>query len=219
MPRHRRHVVLTVWPIFVLFALTLVRAWPAVRGARSYAAALPATWLSLIVSTVVVTVLLGAYGHGWRTLALRSVEDFGPYRSAGCIRLQKLAGAVAWALVVAHLILCWAMTMHTGPVALSHYELMRGYLSRPLVVASYVLGIAAFGLFASQGLAASFRAWRIGERPKGSLGLEVGATLASALMVMIAFNVLSHFATGRAYWTGPSSPAPPSAAGFRGRAP
>jgi hypothetical protein len=94
------------------------------------------------------------------------------------------------------------MTVRVGPVALSHYELLRGFLSRSPVVGFYVLGLAALGLFLSQGIAASFRAWGFARRPESSRWLEVGCTLVAAVMVLMAINVLSHFVTGRAYWMG-----------------
>jgi hypothetical protein len=117
--------------------------------------------------------------------------------------LQKLAGGMAWALVVAHLALHWFMTVRVGPVALSQYELLRGFLSRPLVLGFYVLGLAALGLFMSQGITASVRASGLARRHESSRWLEVGCTLASAVIVLMAINVLSHFVTGRAYWMGP----------------
>lgn len=177
--------------------------WPALRGASSFAAASPVTWLSLVAYTVVVFVFLGVYARGWSSLGQEAPAGAGPYRSEDCRRLQKLGGGLAWALVVAHLILHWFMTVRVGPVALSHYELLRRFLSRPPVVAFYVLGLAALGLFLSQGIAASFRAWGFARRPESSRWLEVGCTLAAAVMVLMAINVLSHFVTGRAYWMGP----------------
>jgi hypothetical protein len=203
VPRYRSHIALTVWPITALFVLELARMWPALRGASSFAAASPISWSSLLAHTAVVVVFLGAYARGWSSLGLASPEGEGPYRSEGCRRLQKPAGALAWALVVAHLILQWVMTARVGPVALSHYELLRGFLSRPPVLGFYVLGLAALGLFLSQGIAASLRAWGLAPRPESSRWLEVGCTLASAVMVLLAINVLSHFVTGRAYWMGP----------------
>lgn len=204
MPRYRSHVALTVWPIAVLFVLGLARTWPALAGGRSYAAASPTSWLSLVGCTLVVLVFLGAYARGWSRLPLESTDDAGPYRTTGCLRLQRLAGGFAWAFVVAHLILQWFMTLRVGPVALSQYELMRTFFSRPVVLGFYVLGFAALGLYLSQGIAASFRAWGIGVRSESSRWLEVGCTLASAVMMLAAINVLSHFATGRAYWSGPA---------------
>jgi hypothetical protein len=202
VPRHRSHIALTVWPITVLFVLELARTWPALDGATSFAAASPVTWLSLLAYTFVVIVFLGAYARGWNALSRESPSGSDPYRSEGCRRLQKLAGGLAWALVVAHLTLHWFMTVRVGPVALSHYELLRGFLSRPPVLGFYVLGLAALGLFLSQGVAASFRAWGLGRRPESSRWLEGGCTLVSAVMVLMAINVLSHFVTGRAYWMG-----------------
>jgi len=177
--------------------------WPALRGPSSFAAASPVTWLSLVAHTVVVVVFLGAYARGWSTLTVEFPEGAGPYQSEGCRRLQKLAGGMAWALVVAHLALQWFMSVRVGPVALSQYELLRGFLSRPLVLGFYVLGLAALGLFMSQGIAASVRAWGLARRHESSRWLEVGCTLASAVIVLMAINVLSHFVTGRAYWMGP----------------
>jgi hypothetical protein len=211
VPRYRSHVALTVWPLAALFALELARIWPALRGAPSYASASPASWLSLVACTVVVAVFVGAYARGWSRLALESPDDAGPYRTLGCVRLQKVAGRVAWAFVVAHLTFQWIMNFRVGPVALSHYELMRSFLSRPLVLGFYVFGLAAVGLYLSQGIAATFRAWGVGTRSESSRWLEVGCTLASAVVMLAAINVLSHFATGRAYWSGslstPSLPA------------
>jgi hypothetical protein len=204
--RYRSHIALTVWPIVVLFALEVARTWPAIEGAPAFAAASPVSWGSLIACTIVVTVFLGAYARGWSVLGQEAPSGAGPYRSEGCRRLQKLAGGVAWALVVAHLILQWFMSVRVGPVALSHYELLRRFLSQPLVLAFYLFGLGALGLFASQGLAASFRAWGFGERRESSLGIELGCTLLSAVMVLMAINLVSHFATGRAHWMGSSSP-------------
>jgi len=189
-----------------LFGLGLCRAWPALRGAPSYAASSPASWLFLTAWTIATLVFLGAYARGWSRLGLPGEDDAGPYRSAGCVGLQKLAGAIAWAFLVGHLAIHWAMTFRVGPVALSHYELLRTFLSRPLVLGLYMLGLAAVGLYLAQGIAASFRAWGLGTRPESSRWLEVGCTLASAIMMLMAVNVLSHFATGRAYWM-PSAPA------------
>jgi hypothetical protein len=177
--------------------------WPALGGASSFAAASPVTWLSLVTRTAVVIVFVGAYARGWSGFSRESPEDTGPYRSVGCQRLQQLAGWFAWAFVAAHLSLHWVMTLRVGPVALSQYELLRGFLSRPVVLGLYVFGLAALGLFFSQGIAASFRAWGFARRPESSRWLEAGCTLASAVMVLMAINVLAHFATGRAYWMGP----------------
>jgi hypothetical protein len=182
--------------------MELVRLWPALAGASSFAAASPASWTSLAVYTVLVVVLVGAYARGWSLLSMEAPGSAGPYRSHGCWRLQKLAGGLAWALVVVHLILHWVMTLRVGPVALSQYELLREFLSRLPVLAFYVLELAAVGLFLSQGIAASFRSWGFARRPESSRWLEVGATLASAVMVLAAVNILSHFVTGRAYWMG-----------------
>lgn len=178
--------------------------WPALGGARAFAAASPASWLSLVAHTIVVAVFLVAYARGWSQLR-QTATDAAPYRSEGCLRLQKLAGGIAWGLAVAHLALQWFMTFVAGPVSLSHYELLRGFLSHPLVVAFYVAGLAAFGLFFSQGVAASIRAWGWARRPEGSRWLEVGCTVASAMVMLMAINVLSHFVTGRAYWSGAST--------------
>jgi len=203
VPRYRSHIALTVWPIAALFALELARMWPALGGASSFAAASPVTWLSLVAHTVVVVVFVGAYARGWSGFSRDTSEGARPYRSMGCQRLQQLAGWFAWAFIVAHLVLQWVMTVRVGPVALSHYELLRGFLSRPVVLGFYLFGLAALGLFLAQGAAASFRAWGFARRPESSRWLEVGCTLASAVMVLMAINVLSHFVTGRAYWMGP----------------
>jgi hypothetical protein len=47
------------------------------------------------------------------------------------------------------------------------------------------------------------RAWGLLRGAESSRWLEVGCTLASAVTVLMAINVLSHFVTGRAYWMGP----------------
>ena len=199
MQRFRSHVALTVWPMALLFGVGLSRAWPALRGAPSYAASSPASWLSLIAWTLVVLAGIAAYARGWSRLPL-SEEEGGPYRSPGCVRLQKLAGGLAWAFILGHLMVHWFMTFQVGPVALSHYEILRGFLSLPAVLGLYVVGICAVGLYLSQGIAASFRSWGLGIRPESSRWLELGCTLASAIVMLMAVNVLSHFATGRAYW-------------------
>lgn len=203
MPRYRSHIALTVWPIALLFVLELARLWPAIRGSSAFASASPASWAALLLCTLFVVGSLGAYARGWGLLSLAAPESVGPYRSRGCWRLQKLAGGMAWALVVAHLVLHWFMTVRAGPVAISQYELLRAFLSRLPVVVFYVLGLGALGFFLSQGIAASFRAWGLGRRPQTSRWLEVGGTLASAVLMVFAINVLSHFVTGRAYWMGP----------------
>lgn len=203
MPRHRSHIALTVWPLAVLFVVELDRLWPALRGASSFAEASPASWLSLLVWTSLILVSLGAYARGWSILVPAPEGSAGPYRSDGCRRLQNWAGGLAWALVVSQLALHWVMTVRVGPVAISHYELLRGFLSRPAVMVFYVIGIGALGLFLSQGFAASFRAWGLGQGAKNSRWLEIAGTLTSVVMMLIAINVLSHFVTGRAYWMGP----------------
>lgn len=188
-----------------LFLFGVARGWPALRGAASYAAASPSSWASLVASSIVVIVFLGAYARGWASLAIEKGDGAGPYRSAGCLKLQRWAGSAAWVLLMTHLIAVWVMTLRVGPVALSQYELWRSFLSRPPVLGFYVLGLAAVGLYLSQGLAASLRVWGLGTRPETSRWLELGCTLASAFAVLMAVNVLSHFATGRAYWGSPSS--------------
>jgi len=186
-----------------LFVLELARMWPALGGAGSFAAASPVAWSSLVVHSLLVLLFFGLYVRGWSMLRRDSPTGPGPYRSEGCRRLQKLAGGIAWAFIAAHLTLQWFMTVLVGPVALSQYELLREFLSRPAVLGFYVFGLAALGLFLSQGLAASFRAWGLAQRPATSRWLEAGCTLASGVMVLMAINVVSHFATGRAYWMGP----------------
>jgi hypothetical protein len=166
----------------------------------------------MVAHSIVLLVLLGLYARGWSVLRSEAPTGAGPYRSHGCRRLQSLSGGLAWGLVVAHLILQWVMTVRVGPVALSHYELLRGFLSRPPVLAFYIAGLAALGIFLSQGLAAAFRAWGFAARSESSRWLEGGCTVASAVLVLMAINVLSHFVTGRAYWMSSSPDSPPSAA-------
>jgi len=203
VPRYRSHIALTVWPLGVLFVLELARLWPALRGGTSFAEASPASWFSLLTWTVLILGSLGAYARGWSIFGSEAAQSAGPYRSHGCCRLQKLAGGLAWALVVSQLVLHWVMTVRVGPVAISQYELLREFLSRPAVMVFYVLGLGALGLFLSQGIAASFRAWGLAQRPESSRWLEIASTLTSAVMLLMAINVLSHFVTGRAYWMGP----------------
>ena len=179
--------------------------WPAVYGAPEFAARSPASWLSLVAITATALVFFGAYFRGWSDLALGHDES-GPYRSAGSVRLQKIAGGAAWAFLFGWLALFWWMTVRAGPVALSHYEILRTVLSRPLAIGLYVFGAAAFGLYFSQGVAASFRAWGIGRHAKSSMRLEVLCTLGAAFVMLLAVNILSHFATGRAYWSPSSEP-------------
>lgn len=211
MGPYRSHLAVTVWPVTALFLLEVSRMWPALGGASVFAAAAPASWLSLVAFTIVVVVFLVAYASGW--VALGQEAGPGPYRSEGCLRLQKLAGGLAWGLVVAHAALQWFMTLVAGPVSLSHYELLRGFLSHPLVLAFYVAGLASLGLFLAQGFAASIRAWGWVRRAESSRWLEVGSTLASAILITLAINVLSHFVTGRAYWVAAASSQPTSEIG------
>lgn len=203
MPRYRRHIALTVWPLAVLYVLELSRLWPAIGGASAFATASPATWLWLLIWTGLVLGSLGAYARGWSILQLEAAGSTGPYRSSDCWRLQKLTGGLAWGLVVAHLVLHWVMTVRVGPVALSQYELLREFLSRPAVLIYYLAGLGALGLFLSQGMAASVRASGFVQRPESSRWLELGGILCSAVIFLLAINVLSHFVTGRAYWMGP----------------
>lgn len=210
MPRYRSHVLLTVLPILLLVLVGLTGAWPALRGAESFAIAASASWTALVARTAVALVFLGAYAVGWSRFSVDEAEPAGPYRSVGCLRLQKLAGGVAWAFVVLHLVVQWAMTMRVGPVAISQYELWRGFLSRPPALGAYVVGLSALGLFVSQGVAAALRAWGVGVRAESSLRVEVGATVLGAAMMLMAINVLSHFSTGRAFWiaSAPSAESP-----------
>ena len=201
MSGYRSHVATTVWPIAALFVLELVRSWPALRGGPAYAASASGGWLELGAASVLVAASVFAYAHGWERFSVSQGGVSGPYRTAGCVKLQRLAGAIAWGFVGAHLLVYWAMTMRAGPVAISRYELLRMFLSRPPVLAFYVLGLAALGLYLGQGIAASFRAWGLGRRHETSRWLEVGCTLASAMMMLMAVNLLGHFATGRAYWS------------------
>ena len=208
MAHHRTHVVLSVWPMALLYAVGGAHMWPAVYWAPSFAARSPASWLSLVAFTATTLVFFGAYFRGWSDLALGRGES-GPYRSAGSVRLQRLAGGAAWGFLFGWLVMLWWMTVRAGPVALSHYEILRTVLSHPLAIGIYAFGAAAVGLYLSQGVAASFRAWGVGQRAKSSMSLEVLCTLGAAFVMLLAVNILSHFATGRAYWS-PSSE-PPSA--------
>lgn len=199
---HRRHIALTVLPIAALYVMELVRLWPAIRGAQSFAVSSPAGWLPLALCTVAVLLSLAAYARGWNLLDSEPSGGPGPYRSVADRRLQKLAGGAAWGLAVAHLALHWLMSVRVGPVALSQYELLREFLSRVPVLMFYVLGLATLGLFLAQGFAAGARSLGLGRTPESSRRLEVGGTLASVMMLVFAVNLLGHFATGRAYWTG-----------------
>ncbi|MDH3727342.1 MAG: hypothetical protein OER77_07405, partial [Myxococcales bacterium] len=191
-------------------AYGLSHLWPALQGASAFAAASPVSWLSQAACTAVVIAFLLAYVRGWATLRREAPEGPGPYRSVGCRGLQRWAGAMAWGLVLGHLGLEWFMLMSAGPASLSHYELLRGVLSMPVVLGLYLVGLGALGVYLSQGIAASFRALGFAEGLESSRLLEVGCTLLSAMMLLMAINILSHFSTGRAYWT--SSPPPVSGA-------
>jgi hypothetical protein len=184
----------------VLFVYELTHFWPALRGATAFAVASPVSWLSQAACTAVVIVFLLAYALGWATLRREAPEGPGPYRSQGCRKLQRWAGVLMWCLVIGHVALKWSMFISAGPVSLSHYELLRGALSKPVVLGLYIVGLGALGVFFSQGVAASVRAWGFAERPESSRWLEVGCTLLTAMLLLLAINVLSHFATGRAYW-------------------
>ena len=205
MSRHQSHLALTVWPITALLFFAFAHFWPALSGASAYAAASPVSWLSQAASTAVVVAFALAYVLGWAVLRREAPESPGPYRTKGGRRLQAWAGGLAWTLVLGHFGLEWAMLFESGPVSLSHYEILRAVLSRPVALAAYVAGLAALGLFLSQGWAASVRALQDSDKLESSRWVDVGCTLLAAGMFLLAINVLSHFATGRAYW---SSPAP-----------
>ncbi|MEM7137972.1 MAG: hypothetical protein AAF500_15415 [Myxococcota bacterium] len=205
MPRHRTHLALTVWPILVLFVLEVSRLWPALGGATAFAAVSPDGWLPLAARSALVFAFFVAYVRGWASLRQTAPSGPGPYRSDGARRLQWWAGAVSWGLVWGHLGLQWFMSLSVGPISLSHYELYRELLSRPFSLGCYAAGLAALGVFASQGLAASFRAMGYAERPETSRWLAPGCILLSAVMLLLAANILSHFVTGRGYLGGSST--------------
>jgi hypothetical protein len=120
--------------------------------------------------------------------------------------------------VLLHLGLTWFMFASSGPVALSHYEQWRHLLSLPAVLSLYVLGLGAIGLYLSQGIAASVTDWGSFRRPETSRWVEAGCTVLSAMMLLVAINVLSHFATGRAFWMS-TAPTEGEAASANGTSP
>ena len=213
MSEHRRHIALTVLPIAVLYVLEVSRLWPTIRGAQSFAVASPVGWAPLALCTVAVALALAAYSRGWNLLRVDRAGGAGPYRTVADRRVQKLAGGAAWGLAISHLALHWFMTARVGPVAVSQYELLRGFLSRAPVLLFYVLGLTALGFFLAQGFAAGARAHGLGRSSESSRWLEAGGTLASVMMLVFALNLLGHFATGRAYWLG--SPAAAADAGAK----
>ncbi len=194
--------MLTVGPLVVVFALEVGRLWPALGGASAFAAASPMSWLGSALSSLVVFLALAAYVAGWRMLETDRDRSGDPYSTLGTLRLQRWTGALVWMFVLGHLGVQWVMLSRVGPVSLSHYELLRDLLSRPVVMALYVFGLAAFGLFASQGLSALLRSLRGRPASESSRWIDVGCTLLAAIMVLFAVNLVSHFATGRAYWSG-----------------
>lgn len=200
MGQYRAHLSLTVWPLALLWVCELNRLASALQGSAAFAVATGAGWGSLLWATLLVVMCAVSYAWGWRLLAAGPAEA-GPYRSAGCLRLQRWAGYFAWALVLGHLGLRWWMHLRAGPEALSHYELWRDVLSLPLVVGFYLLGLGATGLYLSQGLAAFIRSIGLARRPKASQWLEIGCALAAVGLLLMSSNLLSHFATGRA-WVG-----------------
>ncbi|MEM9727000.1 MAG: hypothetical protein AAF997_00335 [Myxococcota bacterium] len=214
MARFRSHLALTVWPIVVLLLLEVARLWPALGGATEYAASSPESWLSLVARSALVLAFFTAYVRGWALLRRADPDGPGPYASVGSRRLQRGAGGLAWAMVLGHLGLQWFMFLTVGPASLSHYEIFRETLSLPWVLGAYMLGFGAFGVFVSQGLPAALRAMGYAERPETSRWLAVGCTFFTAIMLMLAVNILSHFATGRAYWF---SSEPPSSSPNDGR--
>ncbi len=201
MGQYRAHLLLTVWPLALLWVWELSRLGFALQGSAAFAAATDAGWGDLLWVTLLI--FAGAVSHawGWRSLRAEPADVAGPYRSAGCRRLQRWAGGFAWALVFGHLAVRWWMHAQAGPEALSHYELWRNVLSLPLVVGAYLLGLGATALYVSQALAAFIRSFGLGSRPKASRWLEIGCALAAAGLLLASGNVLSHFATGRA-WVG-----------------
>lgn len=201
MARHRSHLALTVWPIAVVTLLEVLRLWPALDGATAFAVRSPDSWLALAARTALVLAFLAAYIRGWSALRRNDPEGPGPYGTVGNRRLQRGAGAVAWGLVLGHLGLQWFMFFSSGPASLSHYEILRETLSLPWVLGLYVFGLGALGLFLSQGFAAAFKRMGYAEGAKNSRWLDTGCTLAVTVMLMLAVNVLSHFSTGRAYWS------------------
>lgn len=212
MTRHRSHLALTVWPIALLTLLEIARLWPALGGATAFAVGSPDSWLALAARTALVLAFLAAYVRGWGALRRANAEGPGPYRTVGNRRLQRASGAVAWTLVLGHLGLQWYMFFSSGPAALSHYEILRQTLSLPWVLGLYVVGLGALGLYLSQGFAVALRGMGFAEEPKNSRWLSAGCTLLAVVMLMMAVNILSHFSTGRAYWSGddPKSSEPPA---------
>lgn len=201
MQRYRSHLALTVWPLGALFVLELFRLGPALRGSASFALASRSGWLAQSLWTAVALALLGLYVRGWVSLQR---EGAGPYRTVGCRRLQQWAGAVGWALILGHLAVRWWLFASVGNQPLAHYELLRSILSHPLTLSLYLLGAGAVCLYLSQGVAASIRSAGVVRRPETSRWLEVGCTLGAAVLLLVAANILSHFAIGRAFWFGAS---------------
>ena len=192
---------MTVGPLGALFILELIRLGPALGGSASFAIASRSGWLAQTVWTAVALGLLGLYARGWASLGRNGA---GPYRTAGCRRLQQWAGAFGWALVLGHLAVRWWLLASVGSEPLAHYELLRSILSRPLTVSLYLLGSGAVCLYLSQGVAASIRSVGLVRRPETSRWLEVGCTLGAAVLLLVAANILSHFTIGRAFWFGAS---------------
>lgn len=201
MGQYRAHLSLTVGPLALLWVWELSRLGFALQGSAAFAAATNAGWGDLFWVTLLILVCAASYSWGWRLLAAEPADAAGPYRSAGCRRLQRWAGWFAWALVLGHLGVRWWMHAYAGPEALSHYELWRDVLSLPVVVGAYLLGLGATGLYLSQGLAAFVRSFGLERRPRASRWLELGCSVLAAGLLLASGNVLSHFATGRA-WLG-----------------
>ena len=202
--RYQSHLVLTVWPLGALFILELARLGPALEGSASFAVSARLGWVSQLVWTAVVLALLGFYVYGWALLAREGPDGSGPYRTLGCRRLQRWAGGLSWALVLGHISVRWWLLAAVGSEPLSHYELLRELLSRPLGLGLYLVGFGAVCLYLSQGVAASIRSLGLVRRPETSRWLEIGCTLAGAVLLLVAANLLSHFGTGRAFWFGAS---------------
>ena len=173
----------------------------ALQGSTAFAAATDAGWGDLFWVTLLILGSLALYVWGWRMLAHEPAEAPGPYRSAGCRGLQRWAGFLACGLVLGHLAVRWWMHFYAGPEALSHYGLWRDILSLPAVIGAYLLGLGATCLYLSQGLSAFVRSFGLASGPSASRWLEIGFTLAAAALLLVSSNLLSHFATGRA-WVG-----------------
>lgn len=184
---------LAIAPLVALFPLEVFRLAFGLGGATSFGLGLQLGW---VTATLVSLVLAGSLV----AFLLGGVRRDSPVLTGGSLRLQRWAGLICWAFVALHLSHLWRGLVQFGPDPLSQYEFLRNWLSLPINVAFYVIGLAAMSLYLVQGIPALAHAWgfaRLGSHRRW----EIATGILAWLFFVFTINILSHYATGAAMWS------------------